>query len=213
MPYVKLPYGNGALGLDVPLNRYLGELVPQIHHNFSGKPESQIVREALSHPVDAPSLRELAKGKKKIVLLASDHTRPVPSKIIVPPMLEELRAGNPDGEITILIATGCHRGTTQQELAQKFGPDILAHEHIVVHDCDDADMLVHLGTLPSGGELVINRIAAEADLLVAEGFVEPHFFAGFSGGRKSVLPGIAARHTVLYNHNSSFIALSLIHIS
>lgn len=206
MPYVKLPYGNGALGLDVPLNRYLGELVPQIHHNFSGKPERQIVREALSHPVDAPSLRELAKGKKKIVLLASDHTRPVPSKIIVPPMLEELRAGNPDGEITILIATGCHRGTTQKELAQKFGPDILAHEHIVVHDCDDADMLVHLGTLPSGGELVINRIAAEADLLVAEGFVEPHFFAGFSGGRKSVLPGIAARHTVLYNHNSSFIA-------
>ena len=76
----------------------------------------------------------------------------------------------------------------------------------MVHDCDDKDNMVYLGKLPSGGDLIINRLAAEADLLVAEGFIEPHFFAGFSGGRKSVLPGVASRATVMYNHNSSFIA-------
>ena len=88
----------------------------------------------------------------------------------------------------------------------KFGEEICAKERIVVHDCDDEEMLVELGTLPSGGKCVVNRLAVEADLLVAEGFIEPHFFAGFSGGRKSVLPGIAGRTTVLANHCAEFIA-------
>jgi nickel-dependent lactate racemase len=78
-------------------------------------------------------------------------------------------------------------------------------EKIVIHDCDSPDM-AHLGKLPSGGDLILNRLAVEADLLIAEGFIEPHFFAGFSGGRKSVLPGMASRKTVVYNHNAEFIA-------
>jgi len=138
-----------------------------------------------------------------VVLITSDHTRPVPSKVIVPLMLEEIRQGNPQAQITILIATGCHRATTREELVAKFGEEIVQREHIVVHDCDSGD-LVNLGQLPSGGELRINQLAAQADLLVAEGFIEPHFFAGFSGGRKSVLPGIASRDCVRYNHNSGF---------
>lgn len=78
---------------------------------------------------------------------------------------------------------------SQNDLIDKFGEDLVRQERIVIHDCDDTSQLVSLGTLPSGGELIINRLAAEADLLCAEGFIEPHFFAGFSGGRKSVLPG------------------------
>ena len=94
----------------------------------------------------------------------------------------------------------------RQELIEKFGGEIVEHEVIAIHDCAvEADM-VTIGTLPSGGSLRINRIAAEADLLISEGFIEPHFFAGFSGGRKSVLPGIAARETVYWNHNAEFIA-------
>jgi nickel-dependent lactate racemase len=147
----------------------------------------------------------MAEGKKKIVLIASDHTRPVPSTIIVPRMLAEIRRGSPNADITILIATGCHRETTRAELESKFGPEIMRREKIVLHDCDSPDM-VYMGKLPSGGDLILNKLAAEADLLVAEGFIEPHFFAGFSGGRKSVLPGIAARKTVVYNHNAEFIA-------
>ena len=121
-------------------------------------------------------------------------------------MLSAIRRGNPHANITILIATGCHRGTTKAELIEKFGPEIAEREKIVIHDCADEDAMVTIGTLPSGGVLRINRLAAEADLLVSEGFIEPHFFAGFSGGRKSVLPGIAARETVYWNHNAEFIA-------
>jgi nickel-dependent lactate racemase len=120
-------------------------------------------------------------------------------------MLAEIRKGSPDADITILIATGCHRGTTRAELESKFGPDIMSREKIIVHDCDSQDM-VYLGKLPSGGDITVNRIAVETELLVAEGFIEPHFFAGFSGGRKSVFPGIASRKAVLYNHNAEFIA-------
>ena len=121
-------------------------------------------------------------------------------------MLSEIRKGNPNADITILIATGCHRGTTKQELINKFGEEIVETEKIYIHDCDEKDKLVNIGVLPSGGQCEINKIALEADLLVAEGFIEPHFFAGFSGGRKSVLPGIAGRTTVLANHCSEFIA-------
>ena len=102
-------------------------------------------------------------------------------------MLREIRKGNPDADITILVATGCHRDMTGEELLFKFGPEICMNERIVIHNCDDTQNLVSLGKLPSGGELILNRLAVEADLLVAEGFIEPHFFAGFSGGRKSVL--------------------------
>lgn len=168
--------------------------------------EAELVQEALENPVDSPRICELAKGKERIVIIASDHTRPVPSKIIIPAMLSEIRKGNPLADITILIATGCHRGTTRDELISKFGEDIVNSEKIYVHDCDEKEKLVNIGTLPSGGECEINKIAARADLLLAEGFIEPHFFAGYSGGRKSVLPGIASRSTVLANHCSEFIA-------
>ena len=123
----------------------------------------------------------------------------------MPAMLREIRKENPDADITILIATGCHRGTTKDELIDKFGRDIVENEKIYIHDCDERDKLINIGTLPSGGECEINKIAYEADLLVAEGFIEPHFFAGYSGGRKSVLPGVAGRATVLANHCSEFI--------
>ncbi|HHY52675.1 MAG TPA: nickel-dependent lactate racemase, partial [Clostridiales bacterium] len=115
------------------------------------------------------------------------------------------RKGNPNADITILIATGCHRDTSEDELINKFGPEIVKNEKIVVHNCDTSPM-VYCGKLPSGGDLILNKLAIDADLLVAEGFIEPHFFAGFSGGRKSVLPGIASRKTVIYNHNAEFIA-------
>ena len=180
-------------------------LEPSINSYIPKADEAELVCRAMESPIGAPRLSELAKGKDKVVIIASDHTRPVPSKLIIPQMLREIREGNPQADITILIATGCHRGTTKEELASKFGEDIVENEKIYVHDCDETDMLVSIGTLPSGGECVINRLAYEADLLVSEGFIEPHFFAGFSGGRKSVLPGVAGRKTVLANHCSEFI--------
>ena len=169
------------------------------------KTEDELVLEAMANPIGSPKLSELAVGKEKVVIICSDHTRPVPSKHIIPFMLKEIREGNPDADITLLIATGFHRATTRDELVNKFGETIVDNEKIVVHDSQDMDAMTNIGVLPSGAPLLINHIAAEADLLVSEGFVETHFFAGFSGGRKSVLPGVSSKVTVLGNHCSRFI--------
>jgi len=200
-PYGKehLEYAFGDDELSAVLTSHIEEYIPDAN-------AEELVERALREPIGSPALSELSRGKKNVVIIASDHTRPVPSRVIIPPMLREIRKGNPDASITILIATGCHRGTTKEELIAKFGEEIVENENIYIHDCDERERLVNIGTLPSGGECEINKIAYEADLLVSEGFIEPHFFAGFSGGRKSVLPGIAGRTTVLANHCSEFIA-------
>lgn len=206
MKTVRFPYGKEYLSYDFEQEHFLGTLTSMLHGYTPELRGEALVCQAMKEPIGSPSLYELAKGKRRIVLIASDHTRPVPSKIIIPPMLREIRAAEPEAEITILIATGCHRNTTEEELIAKFGEEIVRDERIVIHDSTDSSSLVSLGRLPSGGELLVNRLAAEADLLLAEGFIEPHFFAGFSGGRKSVLPGIAGKETVLANHCSEFIA-------
>ena len=205
MKEILFPYGKKKLRYQFDLKELSGVLISSIEKYEPELDEAALVKNALDNPIGSVKLSELAKGKNNVVIIASDHTRPVPSKIIMPAMLAEIRKGNPEASITILIATGCHRGTTKEELVAKFGEDIVKNENIYIHDCDEKEKLVNIGTLPSGGDCEINSIAVNADLLVAEGFIEPHFFAGFSGGRKSVLPGIAGRGTVLANHCSEFI--------
>ena len=159
----------------------------------------------MENPIDSPRLSELAKGKKNCVIIISDHTRPVPSKDILPNMFRELKEGSPDICITLLVATGFHRPTTEAELRGKLGDEIFEQSKIVIHDCRNPESNVQVGVLPSGAPCVIDRVAAEAELLISEGIIEPHFFAGFSGGRKSVLPGICDQVTVMGNHCSRFI--------
>lgn len=199
----KIPYGKGAQTLQTD---HPAQILESGIDKLSGKgTPDEIVKEAMRHPFGGKALGELAKGCKNAVLIVSDHTRPVPSRNIVPFMLQELRQGNPSIQITLLVATGCHRGTTPEELTQKLGPEIVQNEHIIVHDCE-LSPCTDLGILPSGAHLMINSLAAKADLVVAEGFIEPHFFAGYSGGRKSILPGICSRKTVLGNHCAKFIS-------
>lgn len=203
---VRLPYGKTFQETDIDDSRILGVLESQLEEYKPSQSEEEIVRESMENPIGSKKLSELSVGKDKVVILISDHTRPVPSKVILPLMLKEIRQGNPDADITLLVATGCHRGTTKDELIYKLGEEIFNNEKIYIHDCDDESMLVKLEEkLPSGGDIIVNKLAAEADLLVAEGFIEPHFFAGFSGGRKSVFPGCCSRKTVMYNHNAEFI--------
>ena len=132
MQTFSLPYGHSNKQLCLNEQRINGVLVSGIHHYTPQASETELVRRAMLSPVGSPRLCELARGKKNIVLIASDHTRPVPSKVIIPLMLNEIREGNPDADITILIATGCHRETTRDELVSKFGEDIVAKEKIVV---------------------------------------------------------------------------------
>lgn len=200
---VTIPYGKTHIPYDLPFDGLLTSRVDQLKSEVSGL---ELVKQAMANPIGSKPLRELAVGKKKCTIIISDHTRPVPSRDILPPMLEQLRQGNPDIAVTLLVATGFHRPTTTLELEAKLGAEIAEKETIIVHDAFDPDSNAQIGILPSGAPLVIDRTAVETDLLISEGFIEPHFFAGFSGGRKSVLPGVCDRTTVLGNHCGEFIA-------
>jgi len=204
--HCSIPYGQTHLALDLPDQLVRGVLIPATEALCASQSEDELVQAALRAPIASPTLGELAVGKRTACIIVSDHTRPVPSQRILPWMLAELRAANPAIEVTLLVATGFHRATTAQELEHKLGHQIASTEKIVIHDSADPAAIISIGTLPSGAELAINRKAVETDLLLAEGFIEPHFFAGFSGGRKSVLPGVCSRRTVLGNHCGEFIA-------
>ncbi len=206
---IRLPYGRDALYLHLPPERLAGILVPPglvADRNVSGDPSS-MVRAALEHPIGSPRLRDRAQGMQNIVVVTPDHTRPMPSRLTLPPLLAEIREGAPGARITLLVATGVHRSTRDSELEERFGGIVSDyHVNLAVHDCDCTENLSSLAGLSSTTSVRISRIAAEADLLVAEGLIEPHFFAGYSGGRKSVLPGVAAREAVMANHRAALIA-------
>ena len=140
-----LPYGKETMKAEIEDAHLAGVLVSELHDYKAPLGGSELVQEALEHPIGTPRLCDMAIGKKKVVVISSDHTRPVPSHIIMPLILKEIRRGNPDAEITILISTGLHRETTREELESKFGPEITEHETIIVHDCDDTDNMVYLG--------------------------------------------------------------------
>lgn len=168
----------------------------------------KIVKKALLSPVGSPTLKELSKDAKKIVIITNDNTRPLPSSITLPVILGELYYPEEYYDITILIAAGLHRRMSEDEIAEKFGAEFCKTHKIVCHNAKDPEQNVLIGSLSDGGELYIDKIAAECDLLIAEGFIEPHFFAGFSGGRKSILPGIAGEKTIMNNHSPANIASS-----
>jgi len=200
-----LPYDKKRIPVEIDNRNFAGSLVSKVEEYKPGLPQAELVEASLDHPIGSPSLEELAKGKSNIVIISSDHTRPVPSKIITPILLRRIRSVQPNANIKILVATGFHRASTHEELVEKYGPDIVDKEQIVMHVSIDDSAMVKVGTLPSGGECIVNRVAAEADLLISEGFIEPHLFAGYSGGRKSVLPGISSYKTILADHCSEFI--------
>ncbi|HZU25567.1 MAG TPA: nickel-dependent lactate racemase [Bryobacteraceae bacterium] len=202
---VLLPYNRTHLTVDIADRNLAGSLVSRVESWQPDRSQEELVEASLDHPIGTPTLEELVRGKKNIVIISSDHTRPVPSRILTPILLRRIREAQPDANVRILVATGFHRPSTREELIDKYGQEIVDHEQIVMHIATDDAAMVKIGTLPSGGECIVNRVAAEADLLLAQGFIEPHLFAGFSGGRKSVLPGIASYKTIMANHCSEFI--------
>ena len=202
----KIPYGTGFLDLSLKEEFVRDVLVSKAEAYQPKESQQEIVRKALKKPISSEPLCDRAARAERLLLITSDHTRPVPSKVTLPVLLEEIRSKNPFIRVKILIATGFHRKTTCAEMVEKFGRDLVRAEEIITHDSRDSGSMVYKGILPSGGELWLNSLVDWADMVVSEGFVEPHFFAGFSGGRKSILPGIASEKTVLSNHCSKFIA-------
>ncbi len=206
MKTIKMPYYKSTMDLHVDEKNLAAVITAKIDEYKSGAGEKELVRQALDNPIGTPRLSELAKGKEKVVLVTSDHTRAVPSKITLPILLKEIRDGNSEADITILIATGLHRPTTVEEQKAMFGEEIVKNEEIVINDAFADEDFVHICSLPSGADFNVHKLAAECDLLITEGFIEPHFFAGFSGGRKSILPGICSAETVNENHSYKAIA-------
>lgn len=164
------------------------------------------VREALSSPIGCPPLANLAKGRKSACVVISDVTRPVPNAILLPPILETLEAsGIPREKIIILVATGLHRPNLGEELEEMVGADVARNYRIENHDGLNRNEHSNLGESPRGVPVWIDSRYVEADLKITTGLIEPHFMAGFSGGRKLVCPGIAAIETVRVWHGPKFL--------
>jgi len=198
MKKIKLPYGRTHINADLSVFENTNVLEQaQYIPKFT---ESDEVRNALQNPIGEQSLSELSRGKKRVLLITNDMTRPMPSKITIPALIEEIRRGNSGAEITILIASGLHRAMTEAELIEKMGADVVANNRVIVHNAYDTDSLAYFGELSTGNPLWLNNELLCADLVVSEGFIEAHWLAGYSGGRKSILPGIAGADTVMRNH-------------
>lgn len=170
MVAIKLPYDQKIITANIADANFAGKLVSQAATYQNPMSEAETVEKSLDNPIDSPKLEELAKGKKNIVIISSDHTRPVPSHIITPILLRRIRSVAPDARIRILVATGFHRPSTHEELVNKYGEEIVANEEIVMHVSTDDSSVVKIGQLPSGGDCIINKVAVEADLLISEGF-------------------------------------------
>ena len=206
MPVIHVPYYRSQIPCKIDERCLLGVVHKKELPDVNTHQQIEIVRQALLNPIGSKRLCELVTGKRRVLLITSDHTRPMPSSLTVPLLLEEIHKGAPEAEIHILVATGFHRKATEAELKERFGEEVYKSETILVHDAHASDRMKYYGIMPSGGELWLNDEVQWADLILSEGFIEPHFFAGFSGGRKSVLPGIASLKTVFFNHNAEFIA-------
>jgi len=193
---VSLNYGTGTQSLDIDDENYLGTLNPKEIKEV--KDPIQEVRNALSNPIGSKKLEELAKYHKKIVILVSDISRPSPSSILLPSILEELRqAGVNNNQIKIIFGLGIHRKHTEEEQKKLVGEEIYQQIKCIDHDIENC---IKIGTTIRGNEVFILKDVTEADFLIATGNLEYHYFAGYSGGAKAVAPGVCGRSTVSDNH-------------
>ena len=167
------------------------------------------VRAALRAPIEARPLADLAAqaaGGQRVVIVTSDLTRPVPNRLLLDALLETLHAsGVAADDVLILNGTGMHRGNTPEELAEMYGEAIVARYRVVNHDSRDPLTLREVATDPRGAPVLIQRDYLDAELRIVTGFIEPHLFAGYSGGGKGVMPGIAGRETIMSNHSASMV--------
>ncbi len=198
---VTLAYGREGLALDVPDGAEV--VVPE--EPVPVADEAAAVREALTSPLSGPGLAGLVRAGERVVVVFPDITRPMPNTTVLPPLLEALaQAGAGPGQVELLCATGTHRRATVEELTALVGQDIVARYPIHQHDSDDGDH-VSVGEV-DGVPVLLDRRYVEAGLRILTGFVEPHFFAGWSGGPKGACPGLAATSTILEAHSPARIA-------
>ena len=196
--HVHLAYGDAGIDLEVPGHATV--VLPR-HEKAHPDPHCALL-EALRNPIDAPSLRQLARPGQRAAISVCDITRAQPREAMLQAIFEELDGIVEPEETTILIATGTHRSNTPEELVSMLGEESARRCRVVNHIARDRSSLVDLGSVGDGVPLFLNREWVSADLKITTGFVEPHFFAGFSGGPKMVAPGLAGLETVLVLHDA-----------
>ena len=193
---VELAYGEGWLPVEFPDERTV-VITPKHAPGLAN--EKEAVLNALRNPVGTKPLREWISPGDRVCIVFTDITRATPNHRLIPWLLEEL-ADIPPEQIVLLNATGTHRPNTKEELERMLTPEVVARYRIVNHACRDRSQLIERGKLRDGTPALINRLLAEADARIITGFIEPHFFAGFSGGPKGIIPGCAGLETVMKNH-------------
>ncbi|MCY3666727.1 MAG: lactate racemase domain-containing protein, partial [Gemmatimonadetes bacterium] len=194
---IELPFGDSQLQVDVPSERLLGVVLPRTEQ-CGDDAEYALVRDALARPLGAPALCTLVQSGQQVAIVVSDMTRPCPTDRLLPPVLEELAAaGVRDADVTVVVALGLHRAQTAAELATLVGPAVYDRVRVVNHDPQD---VVRLGVTSRGTPVELFRPLVEADVRICLGNLEFHYFAGFSGGAKAVLPGCASSSAVAANH-------------
>lgn len=197
---LSLAYGRGRLAVEVP-----DDAVVIRPEELAGLPDERAAFEAgVREPIGSAPLRTLAKPTDTVAIVIADITRPSPSERLVPWIMAEL-AHVPREQFVIINGTGSHRANTPAELAQMLGDELAATVRVVNHNAFDDATLAHLGRTSYGGEVWVNNDYLRADVRIVTGFIEPHFFAGFSGGPKGVVPGLAGIKTIMHLHNAQMI--------
>ncbi len=196
---VWLPYGKTEVCVRVPTRNFLGSIEPK---EKEGVPDAVLeIKRALNEPIGSKRLDEIVKPEDKVAIVVDDATRPAPSHLMVPPLLEELNnAGVKDENITIIFACGTHKAVTREEAVKLLGEAVLNRVKTLSHDCK-ASNLVYVGeTRKHGTKVYLNHVFAEADVKILTGDIGFHYYAGYGGGRKSVLPGVSGEETIKHNH-------------
>jgi len=205
---MKLDYGKDGIEINLNPDWNVTIFYPSEQKRIPNPIEK--IRESINNPIGSLTLKEIVKNKKnieKVCIVASDATRPVPSYLILEALIAELNDyGIVDNQIMILIATGLHRISRKEELERILGKNLINRIRVVDHIATDENSMINLGTTTDNHLILINKLYYKADLKILTGYVEPHFFFGFAGGRKSLIPGIAGAETLQNNHSAENIA-------
>ena len=200
----RVPYGKSELDFTLPATMRATVAVSRSVRPLEDVPAA--IQEALRQPVGSPPLRQIAKRGNRVCIVFTDITRASPDHLLIPPLLRELEtAGVPDGNIVLLCGTGLHRPSTASEKAAKLGGDVLSRYRVIDNEPQNPQALADLGVTAGGVPVRLHRAAVEADVLIATGIVEPHQFAGYSGGRKTLAVGAAGEPLIAHTHGPAFL--------
>ena len=200
MQALRLPYGDGYQTASIDDSLKIQMIDPPIRPVT--KSLEELLEYAMEHPYGTPLLENLAKPDDTVVIVMNDHTRPGPNPLILSAIMKRLeKAGIPDENITILFATGSHRAPTREEAIRMMGEKYYHRLNSIAHDCRDDAAMVNIGNTSEGVPVYVNRLITECSLLITTGLVAPIHTAGYSGGRKSILPGVAGLKTLHIHHS------------